>query len=155
MNRESVSSEDRSTDRLFANYLPTKDYSFPQKSRIRKKKEYGLLYRRAKRIDFSYGRLWFLSTDVPFLRLGLSVSKKIGGAVVRNRMKRLLRYWFRTQAKMLGQKADLMIQLEPSSTQVDTNGLFDALNKVLKESMQLLQRCSDKTIGEELCSKKS
>lgn len=38
--------------------------------------------------------LWITSGEAP-ARLGLTVSRKVGGAVVRNRVKRWIREWFR------------------------------------------------------------
>lgn len=155
MSLEAVPSKDRSTDRLLTTCLQMKDESFPKKSRIRTKKEYGFLYSQSKRVNFLHGRFLFFAINAPFLRLGISVSKKVGGAVVRNRMKRLLRYWFRTQAKAIGQGVDLVIQLDPSSKEVQVSELFEALSKTFREYMQLLQMSSDKKTLEELCSKKS
>jgi ribonuclease P protein component len=46
-------------------------------------------------------------------RLGLSVSRKLGGAVVRNRIKRLLREAFTASAKSLSGEYDLVLIARP------------------------------------------
>ncbi len=46
-------------------------------------------------------------------RLGLSVSKKLGGAVVRNRIKRLLREAFMASAQDLSEEYDLVLIARP------------------------------------------
>lgn len=44
------------------------------------------------------------------LHLGITASRKVGSAVVRNRVKRAVREWFRTQARSIeGQDLDLVV----------------------------------------------
>jgi len=42
-------------------------------------------------------------------RLGVTVSRKVGGAVVRNRVKRRIREWFRQSRPKLRQGIDLVV----------------------------------------------
>ena len=46
---------------------------------------------------------------LPYSRLGLSVSKRVGKAVTRNRIKRRIRELFRTQKKSLPQGFDIIV----------------------------------------------
>jgi ribonuclease P protein component len=50
-----------------------------------------------------------LSSDLPYPRLGLSVSRKVGNAVIRNRWKRRLREAFRLTRPQLPPRIDLII----------------------------------------------
>jgi hypothetical protein len=53
-------------------------------------------------------------------RLGLSVSKKLGGAVVRNRIKRLLREAFQANAGQLAEEYDLVVIARPQLIELVT-----------------------------------
>ncbi len=53
------------------------------------------------------------ATDPSLTRLGLSIGKRIGGAVVRNRLKRLLREAFRLRQRDLPAGLDLVIVAHP------------------------------------------
>ena len=82
---------------------------FPRALRLRRGAEFQRVYRR--RCSAGDGRLVVHacenSGDHP--RLGLSVSRKVGGAVVRNRWKRLLREAFRLSRGELPAGVDLVI----------------------------------------------
>ena len=64
-------------------------------------------FRRVRKLGKSWAHpfaiLCALPNDLPHNRYGFSVSKRLGGAVVRNRVKRLLREAVRTTAKEVGQ----------------------------------------------------
>jgi ribonuclease P protein component len=60
---------------------------------------------------YSFKRPTEAGTEGP--RLGLSVSKKLGGAVVRNRVKRLLREAFQACAGHLAEEYDLVVIARP------------------------------------------
>lgn len=50
---------------------------------------------------------------VQFARLGVTVSRRVGGAVVRNRVKRRLREWFRTSPVRAAGPLDLVVIARP------------------------------------------
>ena len=57
---------------------------------------------------------WLPRTDAERSRLGVVVSKKVGGSVVRSRVKRLLRESFRLHQSELAQPLDLVLVARPS-----------------------------------------
>ena len=50
---------------------------------------------------------------IPVRRLGVTVSRKVGNAVVRNRVKRAVREWFRHSRYLLDENVDLVVIARP------------------------------------------
>ena len=63
--------------------------------RIRRRAEYQLIYDRGVKTHGRYLTLFTLSNSLPVGRLGIAATRKLGGAVERNRAKRLIREVFR------------------------------------------------------------
>jgi ribonuclease P protein component len=76
-----------------------------------------------------------LRNDGPVTRLGLSVSRKVGNAVVRNRWKRTLREAFRLHATKLPPQLDLVIvprRSEPPTLSEAASSLVRLANDVAR-----------------------
>jgi ribonuclease P protein component len=69
--------------------------TFSAADRIRKRSEYRRVYDRGRKISSRNFTLFLLENDLRRPRLGITATRRIGGAVQRNRAKRLLREWFR------------------------------------------------------------
>jgi ribonuclease P protein component len=82
---------------------------FRPQQRLRTPAEFQRVYR--ARVTAADGSMvvYGLPNDGPYARLGLSVSRKVGNAVVRNRWKRILREAFRLQTANLPPRIDLVI----------------------------------------------
>src|SRR5262245_11385565 len=63
--------------------------------RVRRRVEYQEIYDRGIRTHSRYLTLFTLSNNLPVGRLGIAATRKLGGAVERNRAKRLIREVFR------------------------------------------------------------
>ncbi len=68
---------------------------FRRIERVRRRVEYQQIYERGVRTHGRYLTLFTLSNDLPVGRLGIAATRKLGGAVERNRAKRLIREVFR------------------------------------------------------------
>jgi len=68
---------------------------FRPHERIRRRADFKLVYDRGARVHSRYATLFLLPNQRIEGRLGVAASKKLGGAVQRNRAKRLIREVFR------------------------------------------------------------
>ncbi len=73
----------------------TGDARYRPQDRIRKRSEYKVVYDRGRRISSGSFVLFVLRNAVGRPRLGITATRRIGGAVQRNRAKRLVREIFR------------------------------------------------------------
>src|SRR5262249_30997364 len=63
--------------------------------RIRRRAEFEQVYKRGIRIHSRYSTVFILANALEVGRLGIAATRKLGGAVERNRAKRLIRGVFR------------------------------------------------------------
>ena len=68
---------------------------FSRAERVRRRVDYQRIYDKGVRIHGPYFTLFALANASPVGRLGIAATRKLGGAVVRNRAKRLIREVFR------------------------------------------------------------
>jgi ribonuclease P protein component len=89
----------------------------PRRGRITRSGDFDAVYRRGRSAANRHLVLYaFARPDAPpheLPRLGLSVSRKVGGAVVRNRVKRVLREQFAQVAPRLPHATDFVVIARP------------------------------------------
>ena len=67
-------------------------------------------------------------------RLGVTVSRRVGGAVVRNRVKRRIREWFRARCEQPGPGLDLVVIARPSASRLEAREVAEELTALLRSS---------------------
>jgi len=88
-------------------------FSFPQSRRMKSPAEFERCYQRKRSASDTVLIVYACENGLTHPRLGCSVSKKLGGAVVRNRYKRLLREAFRLAQHDLPPGVDLVVIPRP------------------------------------------
>jgi ribonuclease P protein component len=77
--------------------------------RIRNKKEFSHLYKNGSRYRGKYFNLIYTSSDLSFSRMAVVISKKVGNAAKRNKIKRQMRTLFRRNKDLLESSFDILI----------------------------------------------
>jgi len=89
---------------------------FRPAERIRQRAEFQAIYERGARLQSRYFTIFILANELGRGRLGIAATRKLGGAVERNRAKRLIREVFRRNKPTRG--VDVVV--------VPKRGLLDA-----------------------------
>lgn len=90
------------------------EYNFPKLERIKKNREFSAVYDNKLKIYGINFILFYKKNDLPYNRLGVSVSRKnIGNAVSRNRAKRLIREVYRLNRPYYKPGYDFVVVAKP------------------------------------------
>lgn len=71
------------------------DFSFKKENRIKSKNDFQIVYKTGRSVVDSMSVMYVLANDEKNIKIGFAVGKKMGNAVVRNRVKRMMREVFR------------------------------------------------------------
>jgi ribonuclease P protein component len=107
-----------------------------RRQRLRTGAEFDAVFRRGTRLDGHLFLLVAAPNGRPFDRLGLAVSRRVGGAVKRNRARRLLREGFRRAERAPGPGFDLVVVARAS---LAAQGQAE-VDRVLRERVRRLPR---------------
>jgi ribonuclease P protein component len=89
---------------------------FPRAARVRKRADYLAIQNRGRRVSGSHLLLFGQPGNG---RLGITVSRKVGGAVLRNRLKRWIRDCWRRRRPEPPSALDVVIVARPPAAQAD------------------------------------
>lgn len=102
--------------------------------RLKSPKDFRQAYQKGKSIVNAYLVLYYKKNFKDSYRIGISVSKKVGKAVVRNRVKRRLREICRLNEKIFPKGFDLIfvarVRIKDASYQTMEKSLLDLVRKL-------------------------
>mgnify|MGYP006282958321 FL=1 len=98
------------------------DRTFPEQRRLKTPPEFRRVFDGGRKIVGRHFVMFSLSTEHPGPRLGLAVSRRVGNAVTRNRLKRQIRESFRHHQHHLGNR-DLVVIARGSASQAGSDSL--------------------------------
>ena len=90
-----------------------KRFSFPKKKRLASNSQFRAVMARGRRLSNGILTLYMAQNDLEYSRLGVSVGKSHGNAVVRNRLKRLMREAFRQNQDRIPAGFDYLLMISP------------------------------------------
>ncbi len=112
--------------------------------RLSGRRAFGRVYHANARKNLGLLTMLASPNALPFSRLGLSVSRKVGTAVKRNRIKRLLRESFRLQQHLLPVGMDWLIIVRPHEPRS-----LEEYQRLLQEGTEALKRQWDRRTRKE------
>ena len=110
---------------------------------IKENKDFKRLYYRGKSASQDCLVLYWRRTGAPGCRLGITVSSKVGKAVVRNRVRRLIKESYRLMEDRIPRGYDFVVVARSRAAEADFHRVSQALEKVMtkggvvKEGMRL------------------
>jgi ribonuclease P protein component len=113
------------------------DERLTPQERIRKKKEFLALYKTGSRYRGKHFHLVYRANSFEFPRLAVVVSKKVGNAVTRNKIKRRIRALFRRNKSLFKKPMDVVliakIEIQDLSVSDLSAAFFSALERIFRE----------------------
>jgi ribonuclease P protein component len=124
--------------------LPRPPARRPKRGRLSRSAEFERVYRQGRSVGNRFLVLYSFprsSAGEPAdgARLGVSVSRKVGGAVERNKVKRLLREAFGTLAERLPDDQDVVVVARPEVRELAER---DGLDGVTRELGELVEKAA-------------
>jgi len=105
---------------------------YPKAVRIRRRREFLALQREGRRCHSTHFVVIQHPSSSVASRLGVTVSKRVGNAVVRNRVKRLVREVFRHRQAELRPPTDLVVIAKPGANTLTYAQAATELERILE-----------------------
>ena len=115
--------------------------ALPRTKRLAKRREFLRVYEKGHKVVSRYVVLFFAANELPLSRIGITATKKLGKANIRNRLKRWTREVYRRQREPLGldeRSLDVVVNVKPNAAAASfadySRDLGRALQRVIRDA---------------------
>jgi ribonuclease P protein component len=112
---------------------PAPGFAFPREARLVRKGDFDRVYQAGKRFSSSHFTVFVRRNELALNRFGFSIKKALGGAVVRNRIRRRLREMVRCHRQEISPGWDIVIHPKSSVAKAPFAALATDLVRLLKQ----------------------
>jgi len=109
--------------------------ALPKQKRLAKRREFVHVYETGQKLFSRFAVVFFAGNALPNSRIGITATKKLGKANVRNRLKRWTREVYRRSREPLGidaQSLDIVINVKPNAAETSFLEYSRDLRRVLE-----------------------
>ena len=111
--------------------LKTPNGSFPKSVRLLERREFLFLQQKGRKRHSQNFLVATAPAQGKYSRFGITTSRRFGNSVVRNRMKRLLREFFRTHQALISPACDIVVIPRSGAEQLTLGQITEELGKAL------------------------
>ena len=108
--------------------------ALPREKRLAKRREFLRVYETGRKLFSRYAVLFFVANDLPYSRIGITATRKMGKANVRNRLKRWTREVYRRERDPLAldsRSFDLVVNVKNNAAEVSFDDFSRDLGRAL------------------------
>jgi ribonuclease P protein component len=105
---------------------------YPRNERLTRRKDYLTVYREGVKRVSAAVICYATRQEGRDTKFGLAVSRKVGKAVVRNRIKRYLREIYRSHRTCLAEGTHLVVVARPEAASLDFHQMRDAVRQTVR-----------------------
>jgi ribonuclease P protein component len=124
-------------------FAPKSDHRFRPHEHLRRPGEFRRVYDLRRSASNDWLIVYAAPNERPYSRLGMSVSRKYGGAVQRNRLRRLYRESYRLSKSQIPTGLDLVL-IPRGTDEPKLSDLLEAVPKLVGQIAKKLARDSSK-----------
>lgn len=108
--------------------------ALPRQKRLAKRREFLRVYETGRKLFSRYTVVFVAGNDFAYSRIGITATKKLGKATVRNRLKRWTREVFRRQREPLAldeHRLDIVVNVKPNAAAATFSDYREDLSRLL------------------------